>query len=38
MVDRDAVSICARVSGAWTTQTIDAGPGGLKIGGNPYES
>ena len=37
-VDGDTVSICAPISGACTTQTIDAGAGGLKIGGNSYES
>jgi hypothetical protein len=37
-VDGDTVSICAPIAGACTTQTIDAGSGGLKIGGNSYES
>jgi hypothetical protein len=38
MVDGDTVSIRAPISGACTTQTIDAGSGGLKIGGHSYES
>jgi hypothetical protein len=34
----DTVSISPPIAGACTTQTIDAGSGGLKIGGNSYES
>ena len=37
MVDGDAVSIRAPISGACTTQTIDAGSGG-EVGGHSYES